>query len=604
MSRKASESQEIPEDQILEDDYIEPDPPNPEMVAYMRRRAQRQRIVMGVSAVILFITMGLIGFSGVLGPRRTEGSGTPSAGLFGTRVEAFCQLTDFDDVCASSIERYTVDGSESDVTPKMMTLYCLRAAIDDVGTAYNYSREVVNGGKKKLNETLVRSFADCETRLRSALDDLNLAYEDTDSMTLAGSPYQLLEILTALSAATAYEQACADGLAAAVAGGDSGEEAEMVMGILGDATKETRNSLAIAAGSRGEAFATRVGSPPPAAQAGGRKWLSEGEAEEEEPFWFPAKGRPDVVVAQDGSGNFKTITEALKAVPKVRDDRFEIYVKEGIYEETVIVTDEMKYVTMYGDGTQRTIVTGNKSTIDGLSTAATATAAILGKQFMARNMSFENTAGRGKGAGVALRVESDLSVFYNCRIEGYDSTLLAFTRRQFYRNCVISGAVDIVHGDAIAVFQSCQILVKEPPRGRESVIIVQSRLDRHEITGTVIQNCTVTSGTGASVPTYLGRPVKERSRIVVMESYLGSLIEREGWAPPSVDNATILESSFVAEFGNRGPGADVLGRVKWPAFHLLLDEEQVASFTVHEFIQGSWWLNLTGTPFIAGLIRG
>ncbi|XP_068657060.1 putative pectinesterase/pectinesterase inhibitor 28 [Aristolochia californica] len=612
MSRKVSKSQEITVVQIPKDDsYIEPDPPNPEMVAYELQRSRRQKIILAVSSVVLFATMVLIGFSGVLGnDRSTDYSAGHEDAILDSHINAFCQLTDFEDVCVASIKRYAVGQSESEMTPKTFTLYSLRAAINDVGIAYNYSQELVNGGG--LDGTLRRAFVDCEEHLLSALQDLQLSYEDTDSMTMDGSPYQLLEILTALSASTAYEQTCADGLASQV-----GEEVKSMTDILTNATKQTRNNLAIAAGTPGTAYATQVGTPPPARlptpsqlpevpRPGGRRWLLD-EEEEEDQIWFPAKGKPDVVVAQDGTGNFKTITEALDSVPKVRDDRFEIYVKRGIYEEVITVTDEMKYVTMYGDGTKLTIVAGNKSASEGLSTHATATAIVLGKAFMARNMSFENTAGPTKGPAVALRVESDLSVFYNCRIDGYHSTLMTYTHRQFYRNCVISGVDDIIHGDAVAIFQSCQILVKESPRARENILVLQSRLDRHEITGTVIQNCTITTTPGNTkanvIPTYLGRPVKERSRIVVMQSFLDDLIEREGWALPLLDNKTIVQSSFLAEFGNYGPSADVTGRVKWPAFHVL-KEAEVAEFTVKEFIQGSWWLNMTGTPFYAGILEG
>ena len=53
--------------------------------------------------------------------------------------------------------------------------------------------------------------------------------------------------------------------------------------------------------------------------------------------------------------------------------RYIIYVKEGVYEEYVTVTKKMVNVTMYGDGSQKTIVTGNKNNIDGVRTFQTAT---------------------------------------------------------------------------------------------------------------------------------------------------------------------------------------------------------------------------------------
>lgn len=70
---------------------------------------------------------------------------------------------------------------------------------------------------------------------------------------------------------------------------------------------------------------------------------------------------PDVTVAADGSGDFFTITACLAAVSK-KKGRVVIHIKAGLYAENVIVT--RPNVTMYGDGKEKTIVTGNLSRID------------------------------------------------------------------------------------------------------------------------------------------------------------------------------------------------------------------------------------------------
>ncbi|KAJ6372938.1 hypothetical protein OIU76_027303 [Salix suchowensis] len=85
------------------------------------------------------------------------------------------------------------------------------------------------------------------------------------------------------------------------------------------------------------------------------------------------KPTPNVTVAKDGSGDFKTISEALTAMPAKYEGRYVIFVKQGIYDETVTVTKKMANITMYGDGSQKTIVTGNKNFADGVQTFRTAT---------------------------------------------------------------------------------------------------------------------------------------------------------------------------------------------------------------------------------------
>ncbi|XP_076928801.1 putative pectinesterase/pectinesterase inhibitor 33 [Bidens hawaiensis] len=74
-----------------------------------------------------------------------------------------------------------------------------------------------------------------------------------------------------------------------------------------------------------------------------------------------AAERPDAVVARDGSGNFRTIQEAVNsAVNQKPNRRYVIYVKAGVYNEYVDVPVTFRYITMYGDGIGKTIITGNR----------------------------------------------------------------------------------------------------------------------------------------------------------------------------------------------------------------------------------------------------
>lgn len=80
----------------------------------------------------------------------------------------------------------------------------------------------------------------------------------------------------------------------------------------------------------------------------------------------------DVVVAQDGSGNYKTIKEAVAAAASRRGSgRFVIYVKSGTYKENVEIKAEN--VMLVGDGIGKTIVTGSKSVGGGSTTFNSAT---------------------------------------------------------------------------------------------------------------------------------------------------------------------------------------------------------------------------------------
>lgn len=67
----------------------------------------------------------------------------------------------------------------------------------------------------------------------------------------------------------------------------------------------------------------------------------------------------DVVVAQDGSGSFKTIQAAVDA-HSVNNKRLVIHVKAGTYNEQVIVPMAAKFLTIVGDG-DLTVITGSRS---------------------------------------------------------------------------------------------------------------------------------------------------------------------------------------------------------------------------------------------------
>lgn len=91
----------------------------------------------------------------------------------------------------------------------------------------------------------------------------------------------------------------------------------------------------------------------------------------------------------------------------------------------------------------------------------------------------------------------------------------------------------------------------------------------------------------ARFKSYLGRPWKEFSRTIIMETEIDDLIDPQGWMPWQGNFA--LSTLYYAEFNNKGPGADVKGRVTWPG-HKVIKREEAVKYTVGQFIQGETWL--------------
>lgn len=318
--------------------------------------------------------------------------------------------------------------------------------------------------------------------------------------------------------------------------------------------------------------------------------------------------RDIVTVSQDGSGNFTTINDAIAAAPNKSvssDGYFLIYVTAGVYEEYVTIDKKKTFLMMIGDGINKTIITGNHSVVDGWTTFGSPTFAVVGQGFVGVNMTIRNTAGAVKHQAVALRNGADLSTFYSCSFEGYQDTLYTHSLRQFYRECDIYGTVDFIFGNAKVVFQNCNLYPRLPMSGQFNAITAQGRTDPNQDTGTSIHNCTIKAtddlaSSNGAVSTYLGRPWKEYSRTVYMQTFMDNVINVAGWR--AWDGEFALSTLYYAEFNNTGPGSSTDGRVTWQGYHVI-NATDAANFTVANFLLGDDWLPQTGVSYTNSLIN-
>ncbi|KAJ0964280.1 hypothetical protein J5N97_029402 [Dioscorea zingiberensis] len=321
--------------------------------------------------------------------------------------------------------------------------------------------------------------------------------------------------------------------------------------------------------------------------------------------WKPSSDKANIVVAQDGSGNHKSISEAITAVgrwPNRGNTRAVIYIKSGVYSEYINI--DMKNIMIVGDGIDKTIITGNHNVPDGFTTFGSATFSVSGDGFWARDMTFENTAGPQKHQAVALMVASDKAVFYKCSFKGYQDTLYVHSQRQFFRDCDIYGTIDFIFGNSAAVLQNCNIYVRKPMDHQSNMITAQGRENPDQNTGISVHACRVfPDGDLKTVKglfkSYLGRPWKQYSRTVFMKTDLDGMINPEGWARWDGDFA--VNTLYYGEYMNSGDGADTSKRVNWPGFHVLAGEEEAEMFTVRGFVEGEAWIPESGVPFWVGV---
>lgn len=291
----------------------------------------------------------------------------------------------------------------------------------------------------------------------------------------------------------------------------------------------------------------------------------------------------DMVVAQDGSGDFTTVQEAIQHVPDMRENRTVIYIKGGVYKEKITLPPNKTNVSLIGEHADRTILTFDdyaskkNSYGEDIGTSGSASFFVFGDGLYAENITFENSAGP-VGQAVAVRTTATRVFFNKCRFLGHQDTLYphGVGSKQYYKDCYIEGTTDFIFGSATALFQSCDINCK--PGG--SYITAASTPDTVRY-GFVFKDCRI-SGDAPEASTYLGRPWRPYAKTVFIGCYLGNQVRPEGWHNwGKVDNE---KTAFYAEYDNEGAGARTEGRVNW-CRQLGIDE---LAFYADDLVLGSW----------------
>ncbi|PHT36291.1 hypothetical protein CQW23_23991 [Capsicum baccatum] len=553
-----------------------------------RRKTRKRIAIIAISSIVLVsIIVGAV-VGGVSHNNNKSSQQNDNVSSIASTIRAVCNLTLYPDSCISSLSPYAAKGNA--LKPQDIYKMSVLVALNELSGASDkfFKSETF----KNINDpAATKALQSCHELLSLAFDHLN----DTLSVAESSLLDAFDDLKTWLSSAGTYQQTCIDSFENVNLSKAAGQN-------LKNSTEYTSNSLALI--NSLESSITSLG-------AIGKMRRLMGIGDDEYPSCLSSNDRKllqksaskikvNAVVAKDGSGKYKTIKAALKAAPEKSKKRFVIYVKKGVYRENVRVEKTKWNIMIIGDGKDATIVSGNRNFIDGTPTFQSATFAVFGKGFVARDIGFLNTAGAAKHQAVALMSTADESVFYRCKIDAFQDTLYAHSNRQFYRECDIYGTVDFIFGNSAVVIQNCNILPRRPMTGQQNTITAQGKVDPNQNTGISIQNCTVMPwGNLTGINTFLGRPWKNYSTTVFMQSNLGSFIHPNGWMPWV--GTTAPSTIFYAEYNNVGPGAKTNNRVNWKGLKLKLTSKIVSKFTVKPFTQGDKWLPATGVPFKAGL---
>ncbi|CAN6348059.1 unnamed protein product [Urochloa humidicola] len=299
------------------------------------------------------------------------------------------------------------------------------------------------------------------------------------------------------------------------------------------------------------------------------------------------------VVSPDGKGKFRTITDAIKAVPDNNKKRVILDIRPGTYKEKVAIPYTKHFITFLGDPKHPPIITWDDTAAtrgkDGqpVGTVGSATVAVESDYFLASGIIFRNHApmaapGAKGGQAVALRVFGTKAAFYNCTIDGGQDTLYDHKGLHYFKSCIIRGSVDFIFGFGWSLYEDCQIISVTK---QIAVLTAQQRtksiVDAYE-SGFSFLRCKV-FGMGQI---YLGRAWGDSSRVVYAYTEMGKEVVPVGWDGWNIA-APQKTGVYYGEYKCSGPGAISQKRIGWS---LILNDVQAKPFTGTHFVYGDSWI--------------
>ncbi|MBN2546048.1 MAG: pectin methylesterase [Spirochaetes bacterium] len=302
-----------------------------------------------------------------------------------------------------------------------------------------------------------------------------------------------------------------------------------------------------------------------------------------------------MIVSKDSSGDFDSIQKAIDSISDKKNNNIEIFIKNGTYYEKIFI--DKPFIKLIGEDKDKTIITYNdnafKTFPDGSKylTFNSYSFFIGRNNFIAENLTFENSSGNMVEVGQAIAVYSDGDKisFKNCNFLGNQDTLFVgplppypiipgsfsgprenhtrINTFQYFENCFIKGDIDFIFGSATAVFNRCEIFSINKGKMYDGFITAASTPKNKEF-GFVFLDCRLISDSDHP-SVYLGRPWRQYAKTVYINCFMGAHIKPEGW-----DNWQRPEnekSVFFGEYNSSGPGGKMANRVKWAK--ILTDKE-------------------------------
>lgn len=271
---------------------------------------------------------------------------------------------------------------------------------------------------------------------------------------------------------------------------------------------------------------------------------------------------PDtIIVARDGTGQFRNIADAIEVCRAFMDYHKVIYIKKGTYKEKLIIPQWVQNIELCGESREETIITYDDHanilyppTGKGMGTFRTYTVKVEANHITFKNLTIENNAAR-LGQAVALHTQGDCLKFVNCRFLGHQDTIYTGMEgtRLYFDHCYIEGTTDFIFGPSTVWFEQCTIHCKA------NSYITAASTPKHIPFGYIFNQCTITAASDVQ-KVYLGRPWRDYGYTLFMHCDLPKQIRPEGWHHWQKERE---QTARYLEFENTGEGAATEKRASW-----------------------------------------
>ncbi|MGA1982400.1 MAG: pectinesterase family protein [Acidobacteriaceae bacterium] len=349
-------------------------------------------------------------------------------------------------------------------------------------------------------------------------------------------------------------------------------------------------------------------------------WCGHGPVHGQRPA---AQGLPTFRVAADGTAEYSTVQSAIDHVPATGGT---VLIAPGTYREQVIINQS--HVTLKGTNPDpgKTIIVDDTSQGTRGSKPSYATVHVLGDDFHAENITFQNDFNRtheqvsAGSQAQALNLEGDRNILNHVQILANQDTLYVGAKgcgqsgslrmpppsstsfpptaqpaavpaprtpcvptptRSYFTHCVVAGNVDFIYGDGNAVFNDCEIHSTLHAAG--GYLTAQGKYLADQQSTFVFNHCHLTAEPGEQ-HVFLGRPWRDYASVVYLNCVMEGHIEPAGWREWTPGVTHRLDTAFYAEYKSTGPGANAAARE--PKSHQLTSAE-AKQFAATRFLAGA-----------------